>query len=169
MCWLILTLFGICTCPKIQERLFSTKTQLRQARHLSAMGGVLNAGPWGVQIRLNDGGVIFARRGKKEADLERIPKTYTNTENVYKYIYENRITVTAWIARRIQKVNKTNPIVLTPHFTFVYSVWNFSTLLHVQNSRNVFCSTLFERLRQARHLSASGGGGKHYNIKCQFQ
>ena len=43
-------------------------------------GGVLNTVPGGgIQIPLNDGGVIFARRGNNDADLK------THTGNVYKY------------------------------------------------------------------------------------
>ena len=45
----MLTLSDTCTCPNFQERVFSTNNKLRQARHLSAMGGffLLLGGWWG--------------------------------------------------------------------------------------------------------------------------
>ena len=58
----------------------TTTTTATSPTPLGNGGEGLNTGPWGrVQIRLNDGGVIFAQRGNNDADLERIPETCTNT------------------------------------------------------------------------------------------
>ena len=86
------------------------------------------------------------------------------------------VTVTALIAwgrgYKWDRVNLHDFDVMLFHFYMCVLILTlFETLACSTFQERVF-SKLFERLRQARHLSASGGGGgggNNYSINCQFQ